>query len=276
MTLSDDGNRAYIADPHGRRHADPRHVARSRRARPNPQAREVSRLTWTPASIPQNAIPFTERRPPVRARVRRVQRGDARLAAAPTTVGAARIIDIADETPAARRSPTCACRSTSPPTTRPRPATRARRARSQGYAAHYCNIPTRVDPKIVACSFIASGPARVRHHRPRAARRRSPTTSRRPRPRAENGVQASDFAMSQPAFVPERREVWFTDGDERASTRCASPTTCGREARLRLRRRAPGRGSAPHTSRCPAAPTSARCRRSSGASACARRAPAAP
>ncbi len=28
----------------------------------------------------------------------------------------------------------------------------------------------------------------------------------------ENGGQASDFAMSQPAFVPERHEVWFTDG----------------------------------------------------------------
>ena len=30
--------------------------------------------------------------------------------------------------------------------------------------------------------------------------------------RAENVEQASDFAMSQPAFVPERHEVWFTDG----------------------------------------------------------------
>ena len=27
----------------------------------------------------------------------------------------------------------------------------------QGYAAHYCNIPTDVNPKVVACSFIASG-----------------------------------------------------------------------------------------------------------------------
>ena len=28
---------------------------------------------------------------------------------------------------------------------------------AQGYAAHYCSIPTEVDPKVVACSFIASG-----------------------------------------------------------------------------------------------------------------------
>ena len=27
----------------------------------------------------------------------------------------------------------------------------------QGYAGHYCNVPTRVDPEIVACSMILSG-----------------------------------------------------------------------------------------------------------------------
>ena len=31
-------------------------------------------------------------------------------------------------------------------------------------------------------------------------------------PRAENGLMASDFAMSKPAFVPARREIWYTDG----------------------------------------------------------------
>jgi hypothetical protein len=33
-----------------------------------------------------------------------------------------------------------------------------------------------------------------------------------PSPRLENGLQASDFAMSRPEFAPERREIWFTDG----------------------------------------------------------------
>ena len=45
--------------------------------------------------------------------------------------------------------------------------------------------------------------------------------------KAENEGQASDFAMSQPAFVPERHEVWFTDGTSGLLRRCASPTTCG-------------------------------------------------
>ena len=29
---------------------------------------------------------------------------------------------------------------------------------------------------------------------------------------AENGFMASDFAMSKPAIVPARREVWYSDG----------------------------------------------------------------
>ena len=81
----------------------------------------------------------------------------------------------------------------------------------QGYAAHYCNVPTRTNPTIVACSFIASGlrvfditeltkPKEIAYYV-------APTNAR-----AENFVSASDFAMSQPAFVPERREIWYTDG----------------------------------------------------------------
>jgi hypothetical protein len=72
-------------------------------------------------------------------------------------------------------------------------------------------MPTRVDPTLVACSFIASGlrvfdisnvtaPKEVAYYV-------APTQAR-----AENQGQASNFAMSQPTFAPERREVWFTDG----------------------------------------------------------------
>ena len=32
-----------------------------------------------------------------------------------------------------------------------------------------------------------------------------------PKPGVSNGEQASDFAMSRPAFDPRRREVWYTD-----------------------------------------------------------------
>jgi hypothetical protein len=80
----------------------------------------------------------------------------------------------------------------------------------QGYAMHYCNVPTRVDPKLVACSFIVSGlrlfdisdltePKEIAYYVAPA------------QARPENQGQQSNYAMSQPAFVPERREVWFSD-----------------------------------------------------------------
>jgi hypothetical protein len=79
--------------------------------------------------------------------------------------------------------------------------------RAQGYAAHYCNIPTRVDPKIVACSFIASGLrlfdiSDVAHPR-EAGYYVAPTTD----------SSGSNFAMSEPAFVAARREILWTDGN---------------------------------------------------------------
>jgi hypothetical protein len=208
MTLSDDGNRAYVADPTGRDMLimDTSEI-QARKA--DPRVREISRITWKPASIPQNAIPFSRDGHPY------VLEFDEYNAATLGTgsaddVGAARIIDVADEAhprvianlrlevnqPAQHRAA-----SGDPGAINP----------AQGYATHYCNIPTRVDPTIVACSFIVSGlrlfdisdlthPEEIGYYV-------APTNAR-----VENGEQSSDFAMSQPAFVPERHEVWFTDG----------------------------------------------------------------
>ena len=59
LNISSDGNRAYLADATEHKliildtSQIQRHVA-------NPQVREISALSWSPVSIPQNAIPFTE------------------------------------------------------------------------------------------------------------------------------------------------------------------------------------------------------------------------
>ena len=58
MSLSPDGNRAYLADPGGELVTLDTSEIQARK--PNPQAREISRLTWKSASIPQNALPFTD------------------------------------------------------------------------------------------------------------------------------------------------------------------------------------------------------------------------
>jgi len=210
MTLSDDGNRAYVADPKGNMLILDTSEIQARK--PNPQVREISRLTWASASIPQNAIPFTENGRPYVLEFDEYTQATLGPGRSPDAVGAARIIDISDETkpyvvsdlrlqinqPAEHAAATAAG---DPGTKNP----------AQGYAAHYCNIPTEVDPKIVACSFIASG-LRVFNisdlvHPKEVAYYVAP-----PKPRSENGYMASDFAMSKPAFVPERREIWFTDG----------------------------------------------------------------
>jgi hypothetical protein len=210
MSLSDDGNRAYIADPHHNLLILDTSQIQARK--PNPKAREISRLTWTAASIPQNAIPFSENGHPYLLEIDEYNQSTLNPGGNPDMVGAARIIDISNETqpfvvanlrlaidqPAEHHAATVAG---DPGTSNA----------AQGYAAHYCNVPTEVNPKIVACSFIASG-LRVFDisnltHPKEIAYYVAP-----PKPRSENMYTQSDFAMSKPAFAPARHEIWWTDG----------------------------------------------------------------
>lgn len=206
MSLSNDGNRAYLADPDGMLTILDTSEIQARK--PNPQAREVSRFTWERASIPQNSVPFTRKGKPYLLEFDEYTAGTTGGGNA-HHVGAARIIDISDEAhprvisnlrlevnnPAEHEAAADDPGAFSP---------------VQGYAAHYCNIPSRVNPKVVACSFIVSG-LRVfdisKLRRPKEiAYYVAPT-----KPVVENGFQGSNFAMSQPAFGP-KRQIWFTDG----------------------------------------------------------------
>jgi hypothetical protein len=208
MTLSDDGNRAYIADPTG---GDMLILDTSQiQARvPNPKTREISRLTWTNASIPQNAIPFTDHGKPYVLEFDEYTAGTTG-GGNKDAVGAAHIIDISNE--AAPRVVANIRLQVN------QPADHAAAANDpgagspvQGYAAHYCSLSSPVDPTVVACSFIASGlrvfDIRDLLHPKEIAYYVAPT-----KPRGENFYMPSDFAMSKPAIVPSRREIWYTDG----------------------------------------------------------------
>jgi hypothetical protein len=207
LSISNDGNRAYIADPYNGQMAifD---TSQIQARKPNPQVREISRLTWNSASIPQNAIPFSEGGHPYVLEFDEYTAGI--RGGSNDTVGAARIIDIADET-APRVIANLRLQVDQPADHAAAAGDPGAVSPVQGYAAHYCNVPTRVDPKLVACSFIASGlrlfdisdvtkPREVGYFV-------APTAGR-----VENGFSPSDYAMSQPAFAPERHEVWYTDG----------------------------------------------------------------
>jgi hypothetical protein len=218
MSISDDGNRAYLAgvglsggvrafggpalpDPNPDRALIILDVSEIQARKPNPQAREIARLAWSPMSIPQNAIPFTRNGHPYLLEIDEF----ARLG----EVGAARIIDIGDER-------------------RPKVIANLRLAvhqpehfeaiaddpgaqfLGQGYAGHYCNVPTRVNPDIAACSMIISGlrvfDIRDPHH-PREVAYFNPPVY----PRVTPYLEASHYAMASPAFAPERKEIWYSD-----------------------------------------------------------------
>jgi hypothetical protein len=208
MTLSRDGNRAYVADPTG---GDLLilDVSEIQARKPNPQAREVSRLTWEAASIPQNAIPFTSHGKPYVLEFDEYTQGTTG-AGDRDAVGAARIIDISDER-APRVISNLRLQVNQPADHKAASGDPGALSPVQGYAAHYCSLSSDVDPTVVACSFITSG-LRVFDitevtHPKEIAYYVAPT-----QPRAENGFMASDFAMSKPAIVPERREIWYSDG----------------------------------------------------------------
>jgi hypothetical protein len=207
MTLSPDGNRGYLADTGGELLILDTSEIQARKA--NPQAKEVSRLTWRAASIPQNAIRFTVSGKPYLLETDEYTQGTSG-GGNKDEVGAARIIDISDE-----RKPKVVSNLRLQVN---QPADHAKAANDpganspvQGYAAHYCDVSTPKDPTVVACSFIASGlrvfdisdltkPKEIAYFVPPSANQ------------FENQNDGSSFAMSKPAVVPSRREVWFTDG----------------------------------------------------------------
>jgi hypothetical protein len=207
MTLSTDGKRAYIADTGGELLILDVSEIQARKA--DPQAHEVSRLTWQAASIPQNAIPFTRDGKPYLLEFDEYTQGTTGDGDK-NAVGAARIIDIANER-APRVVSNVRLQVNQPKDHAEASSDPGAGSPVQGYAAHYCNLSSPVDPTVVACSFIASG-LRVFDisdvlHPKEIAYYVAPT-----QPRAENEFMASDFAMSQPAIVAARREVWYSDG----------------------------------------------------------------
>jgi hypothetical protein len=214
MSLSPDGNRAYLANPDVQ-YGDMIILDTSeiQARKPNPHTREISRITWDRVSIPQNAIPFTENGHPYILEFDEYNASTLDPSGDPDQVGAGRIIDIADE-----RNPRIVSNlrlQINEPGPHKKyggdPGAGGSNGGAQGYAAHYCNVSTLVDPKLVACSFIASGLRLFDISdvtKPREVGYYVAPTKAKP----ENQGQASDYAMSEPAFVPARHEVWYTDG----------------------------------------------------------------
>lgn len=207
LTLSHDGNRAYVAAGGGAGMIilDTSEVQARKQ---NPQIREISRLQWESMSIPQNAIPITIKGHPYVVEIDEYT--DATTGNGEGKIGAGRIIDIGDETKPKVIS-NLRLEVHQPEHKAERDGDPGANIPVQGYGGHYCNVPTRVDPTIVACSMIISG-LRIfditdPYHPREVAYFNAPSN-----PRITPVFEQSNWAMSSPSFVPERKEIWYTDG----------------------------------------------------------------
>lgn len=214
LSISSDGNRAYAAsgNGHGVLILD---VSEIQARMANPQVREIASLSWPNQSIPQNAIPFTRDGRPYLLEIDEYATTEAgnqsSVAAHGPLVGAGRIIDISDESHPVVISDLRL--EVHEPENRDLIAGDPGASNIVGgYAGHYCDVPTRVDPDIAACSMILSGlrifDIRDPHNPREIAYFNAPVQPRQitfPAP-------GSNWAMSKPAFAPERKEIWYTDG----------------------------------------------------------------
>lgn len=209
INLSDDGNRLYMASNGAADSNSPKGLmifdtSEIQARKPNPQMKLIKRTSWALVSTPQINLPVTIGGKPFLVEMDEFRGGTDR-------VGAARIIDISDDT-------------------NPKVVSNLRlevnqkaaqvgdqmndygTGSLQNYTGHYCNVPQRVDPGIVACTFILSG-LRVFDIRD-PANPREIAYFNGPIPKTSStGGGGSAYAMSSPTFVPERGEIWYSDGN---------------------------------------------------------------
>jgi hypothetical protein len=210
LTVSEDGNRAYVAANSGLIILD---VSEVQQRRPNPQVREVSRLTWDTLTIPQVAVPVTIGGRPYLVEIDEYAQDEGSSTgpqANGARVGAARIIDIADEK-APRVVSDIRLEVHQPENRAQLAGDPGASSPLQGYSGHYCSVPQREEPGIVACSFIASGLRVFDIRDPEKPKEIAYFVA--PLERSSTAGPPSNYAMSAPAFVPKRGEIWYSDGN---------------------------------------------------------------
>ena len=212
--LSDDGRIMYVANigndlsgatlpGDGLRILD---VSEIQDRSPDPQVHVLSNLTWREGSIPQVAEPFSRRGRDYLLEVDEFSRygfNNGGVKPADAVVGAARIIDVTNP-----RRPTVISHlrlGVQQP--------KARKASINdpgantplgGYTAHYCSLPYRNDPRIVACSMIGSGLRIFDISDPVHPREVGYFN----KPTADGSA-----AFSQPAWDVVGRSIWYSDGN---------------------------------------------------------------
>ncbi|MDP9141066.1 MAG: hypothetical protein M3O62_09775, partial [Pseudomonadota bacterium] len=97
LSISNDGNRAYLAAGNGNGVLI-LDISEIQARKSNPQVREVGKVSWDNQTIPQNAIPFTRDGKPYLLEIDEYSTNGGSVTLHGSVVGAGRIIDISDET----------------------------------------------------------------------------------------------------------------------------------------------------------------------------------
>jgi hypothetical protein len=195
-SVSNDGKTLYFADTgtHGMSILD---VSQIQERRANPVVREIGHVTWPEVSIPQNATPFT-----VHGHQYVVETDEYGGGNDTTPVGGARIIDV--ENP-----------------TKPFVVSRLRlqvfNIPSTSFSAHYCTVPSRVDPYIIACGMINSGLRvfdirDVAHPNEVGYSNLLQFGTWANRLNSGSDTTATGSVFSAPAYDPTRNDIWYSDG----------------------------------------------------------------
>ena len=196
VSISDDGKTLFMAsqgDLFGLRILD---VSQIQERVPNPTVKVIGQLTWPEVSIPQNATPFTSRGHHYVVETDEFG-GGKNVLNAPQPVGAARIINVDD-------------------LRHPYVISRLRLAvHNEGDAsktAHYCSLPSRDNPYIIACGFIYSG-LRVFDVRDVAHPREIAYTnfSNVPTSGSPSGTGKPGSVYSAPTYDPAHNDIWYSD-----------------------------------------------------------------
>ena len=213
MSVSNDGNRGYMASRDGLIIVD---LTEVQERKPDPQVPEISRLTWPSMTVPQIAHPVTidGKRYVVEVDEYSNDGEGGSVSAHGPHVGAARIIDISDETKP--RVVSNIRLEVHQPEHRDKIADDyGAQNPTQGYAAHYCNVPRRKDPGIMACSMILSGLRVFDIRDPKRPKEIAYFVAPPDNVSFTGGPvidERANWAMSQPDFVPKRGEIWYSDG----------------------------------------------------------------
>jgi hypothetical protein len=210
VSISDDGNRLYMAeagfnasDYSGLTVLD---VSQIQKRVLNPTVTLVSRLTWPTVSTPQNATPFTRGGHKYVMEIDEFGSGAA--------IGAARIIDIQNEKkPFVVSNIRLKVNMADVQDPIQKDQGNDQNQPFQGYQGHYCSLPSRIDPNIIACSFIMSGlrvfnivnpakPVEIAYFNKPVIEGTQP-----------NPQKGGSFAMSAPAYDEATNDIWYSDGN---------------------------------------------------------------